>query len=66
MQKGSNSDNWHKLQCELKSTDLALKEATKVRDDLINKQRQKELSIQRIGDQQKALELEYMIIFLGY
>ncbi len=58
MQKGSNSENWNKLQGELKSADSTLEKAAKIRDNLIDQQRQKELLLQRIGDQKEVLAAE--------
>ncbi len=53
-----NSDNWEKLKSDLENADQVLESSRAVRDGLINKQQQNELSIERLEDQNKALLAE--------
>ncbi len=54
----SESETWQKLQIDLESSDKALIEARNIRDELLNEQRQRQLFLERLDDQQKVLVSE--------
>ncbi len=54
-QDQSETANWKQLEADLESADSALIVARKERDSLLNKQRERQLFIDRLEDQQKAL-----------
>jgi len=57
-QSQGDGDNWQQLQVDLEAADAALIEARNRRDSVLQEQRQRELAIERRGDQEKALEAE--------
>ena len=57
-QAEGDMDAWQQLQSDLEAADAALLDARNRRDVLVQEQRQRELNLERIGDQQQALEAE--------
>ncbi len=53
-----NTQNWQRLKEELEIADKNLLEARTNRDLLLNKQRQRQLVLERLEDQQNALKIE--------
>ena len=49
---------WQQLQADLEAADAALLSARQRKDELVQEQRQRELSLERLGDQQQALDAE--------
>ena len=49
---------WQQLQSDLEAADAALLSARSRKDLLVQEQRQRELSLERLGDQQQALDAE--------
>ncbi len=57
---GNNDDAaaWAQLQTEQEAADQGLEEARRERDQLLNARRERQLAIERLGDQEKALAAE--------
>jgi chromosome segregation protein len=57
-QQQGDAGNWQQLQEELEAADRALSDARQRRDGLLQEERQRELALERLGDQQQNLEAE--------
>ena len=57
---GSNNDAaaWQQLQQDLEAADGRLEQARSRRDELLNAKRERQLALERLGDQRQALEAE--------
>ena len=57
---GSHDDAaiWKQLQQDLEASDQRLEKARSERDELLNAKREKQLALERLGDQRQALEAE--------
>ena len=57
---GSNDDAaaWQQLQQDLEAADGRLEAARRQRDDLLNAKRERQLALERLGDQRQALDAE--------
>ncbi len=54
-QADGDAETWQRLQTDLEAADAALGAARTERDQLLNAQRQRQLSLERLDDQQQAL-----------
>jgi chromosome segregation protein len=57
-QADGDAENWQRLQADLEAADVALGEARNDRDQLLNAQQQRQLALERLGDQQNVLATE--------
>ncbi|MFL0729234.1 MAG: chromosome segregation protein SMC [Prochlorococcus sp.] len=57
-QADGDAETWQRLQADLEAADVALGEARNDRDQLLNAQQQRQLALERLGDQQEVLATE--------
>ena len=58
IEEKADSQNWRRLEADLETADLALVAARKDRDTLLNQHRERQLALERLEDQKKALCLD--------